>query len=75
MRSVVFVVPGRIETLTGGYIYDRRVLDALGVKPEERIAGFVHIGRPAKPTEDRPRPPLGYCQPEHRGSWREGFPS
>ena len=22
------------------------------------IAGFVHIGRPAKPPEDRPRPPL-----------------
>ena len=24
----------------------------------ERIAGFVHIGRPAKPPEDRERPPL-----------------
>jgi hypothetical protein len=34
------------------------VLDALGLAPNERIAGFVHIGRPAKPTEDRPRPPL-----------------
>ena len=44
--------------LTEWYAYDRRVLEALGVKPEERIAGFVHIGRPAKPPEDRPRPPL-----------------
>ena len=44
--------------LTEWYAYDRRVLDALGVKPEEKIAGFVHIGRPAKPPEDRPRPPL-----------------
>jgi len=44
--------------LTEWYAYDRRVLDALGVKPDEKIAGFVHIGRPAKPTEDRPRPPL-----------------
>ena len=35
-----------------------RVLDALGLAPNERIAGFVHIGRPAKPPEDRPRPPL-----------------
>ena len=26
--------------------------------PNEKIAGFVHIGRPAKPPEDRPRPPL-----------------
>jgi nitroreductase len=44
--------------LTEWYAYDRRVLDALGVKPAERIAGFVHIGRPAKPLADRPRPPL-----------------
>ena len=44
--------------LTEWYAYDRRVLDALGVKPEERIAGFVHIGRPSKPVEDRARPSL-----------------
>ena len=44
--------------LTEWYAYDRRVLEALGVKPQERIAGFVHIGRPGKPSEDRPRPPL-----------------
>jgi hypothetical protein len=44
--------------LTEWYSYDRRVLDALGVAPNEKIAGFVHIGRPAKPIEDRPRPPL-----------------
>jgi nitroreductase len=44
--------------LTEWYAYDRRVLDALGVGLEERIAGFVHIGRQAKVIEDRPRPPL-----------------
>jgi len=44
--------------LTEWYAYDRRVLEALGVKPQERIAGFVHIGLPGKPSEDRPRPPL-----------------
>ena len=44
--------------LTEWYSYDRRVLDALGIAPEEKIAGFVHIGRQAKPIEDRPRPPL-----------------
>ncbi len=44
--------------LTEWYAYDRQVLDALGLKAEEKIAGFVHIGRPAKPPEDRPRPPL-----------------
>ena len=44
--------------ITEWYAYDRRVLDALGSAPNERIAGFVHIGRPAKPPEDRPRPQL-----------------
>jgi nitroreductase len=44
--------------ITEWYAYDRRVLAALGVRPEERIAGFVHIGRAAKPVEDRPRPAL-----------------
>jgi nitroreductase len=44
--------------ITEWYAYDRGVLDALGLKPHERIAGFVHIGRPPSPAEDRPRPPL-----------------
>ena len=44
--------------LTGWHAYDRRVLDALGLAPNEKIAGFVHIGRASKPAEDRPRPPL-----------------
>ena len=44
--------------ITEWYAYDRRVLDALGVGTNEKIAGFVHIGRPVKPPEDRPRPPL-----------------
>jgi nitroreductase len=44
--------------LTEWYAYDRHVLEAIGVRPEERIAGFVHIGRPVKSPEDRPRPAL-----------------
>jgi nitroreductase len=44
--------------ITEWYAYDRRVLDALGVGANEKIAGFVHVGRPANPPEDRPRPPL-----------------
>jgi nitroreductase len=44
--------------ITEWYAYDRCVLDALGVEPNERIAGFVHIGTPAKPPEDRERPAL-----------------
>jgi nitroreductase len=44
--------------ITEWYAYDRRVLDALGLGANEKIAGFVHIGRPKQPPEDRPRPPL-----------------
>jgi nitroreductase len=44
--------------LTEWYAYDRRVLDALGLGAGERIAGFVHIGRPVKPPEERDRPAL-----------------
>jgi nitroreductase len=44
--------------ITEWYAYYRGVLDAFGLKANEKIAGFVHIGRPARPPEDRPRPPL-----------------
>lgn len=44
--------------LTEWYAYDRRVLDALGLDPRERIAGFIHIGRAQEVPSDRPRPDL-----------------
>ena len=44
--------------ITEWYAYDRRALDALGIKENEKIAGFIHIGTPIQPAEDRPRPPL-----------------
>jgi len=44
--------------ITEWYAYDRRVLDALGLASHERIVGFIHIGRPAQPPEDRARPAL-----------------
>ena len=44
--------------ITEWYAYDRSALDALGLAPHEKIAGFIHIGRPAATAEDRPRPPL-----------------
>jgi nitroreductase len=44
--------------ITEWYAYDRDVLDALGLAAEERIAGFVHIGRPARRPEERERPKL-----------------
>jgi nitroreductase len=53
--------------ITEWYAYDRRVLDALGLKPHERIAGFIHIGTPAHRPEDRPRPPLHEIATHYRG--------
>ncbi|MEA2838287.1 MAG: hypothetical protein QOD89_2837 [Bradyrhizobium sp.] len=44
--------------LTGWFAYDRDVLDGLGLNANEKIAGFIHIGTPSKPNEDRPRPAL-----------------
>jgi len=45
--------------LTGWMAFDRDVLTALGVKADEKVAGFIHIGKAAKPPEDRARPSLG----------------
>ena len=44
--------------LTEWYAFDRRILDALGLEPDERIAGFVHIGRALEPPVERARPAL-----------------
>jgi nitroreductase len=44
--------------ITEWYAYDRNALAALGVNENEKIAGFIHIGTPVQPPEDRPRPPL-----------------
>jgi hypothetical protein len=34
------------------------VLSGFGVKPDEKLAGFIHIGTVSKSIEDRPRPAL-----------------
>jgi nitroreductase len=44
--------------ITEWYAYDRAVLARLGLAAHERIAGFVHIGRPRQTPEDRDRPKL-----------------
>ncbi|MGA9087852.1 MAG: nitroreductase [Bradyrhizobium sp.] len=44
--------------LTGWFAFDRDVLEGLGLKADEKLAGFIHIGTPGKPSEDRPRPAL-----------------
>jgi len=44
--------------LTGWAAFDRRVLDALGLSPDERIAGYIHIGTTKETPTDRDRPNL-----------------
>ena len=44
--------------LTGWFAFDRDVLEGLGLKPDEKLAGFIHIGTPTRSSEDRPRPAL-----------------
>jgi nitroreductase len=44
--------------LTGWFAFDREVLDGFGLTPDEKLAGFIHIGTPTKASEDRPRPAL-----------------
>ncbi|MCP3729323.1 nitroreductase [Sphingomonas sp. MG17] len=41
--------------LTGWAAYSERVRDLFGAAPE-RIAGFVFIGTPSRPLDERPRP-------------------
>ena len=44
--------------LTGWYAYSPRVKAALHLQANERITGFVYIGRAKEPTPDRDRPEL-----------------
>lgn len=38
--------------------YNRRVNERLGLQAGERIAGFIYIGHPAQPLEERVRPDI-----------------
>lgn len=44
--------------VTEWYAYDPAVCAALGLDSRDRIAGYVYIGTPALPPEERPRPDL-----------------
>jgi len=36
--------------------YHPKVLEKIGLKPTERIAGYIYVGHPVDALEDRPRP-------------------
>lgn len=44
--------------LTEWFAFDERAYPILGVKPGEKVAGFIHIGTAMVPPTERPRPDL-----------------
>lgn len=44
--------------LTEWFAYDERAYPLLGIKPGEKVAGFIHIGSTTFPAVERPRPAL-----------------
>ncbi|HJY48857.1 MAG TPA: glycosyltransferase family 1 protein, partial [Stellaceae bacterium] len=41
MTELVFVVPGRLDQLTGGYLYDRHIID--GLRSRGRIVKLIEL--------------------------------
>lgn len=46
------------QWITEWYAYDHAVLERIGLKAGERVAGYIYIGHPTAPLEDRPRPDI-----------------
>ncbi len=44
--------------LTEWFAFDEAAFPLLGIKPEEKVAGFIHIGSTDFPNTERPRPEL-----------------
>ena len=44
------------QWLTGWPAYDAKILALLGLGPDERIAGFIHVGTPKLEAPERERP-------------------
>lgn len=44
--------------LTEWFAFDERAYSILGVKPGEKVAGFIHVGTAMVPPTERPRPDL-----------------
>lgn len=46
------------QWLTEWYSYDEQVRGALGLGPDERVAGFIYLGSPLQAPKERVRPDL-----------------
>jgi len=55
------------QWLTGWAAYDATIRDALGVKADERVVGFIHIGTAHEPAPERLRPDVDELVSEWQG--------
>jgi nitroreductase len=55
------------QWLTGWAAYDATIRDALGVKADERVAGFIHIGTARESAPERLRPDVDELVSEWQG--------
>ncbi|TCL97047.1 nitroreductase [Rhizobium sp. PP-WC-2G-219] len=44
--------------LSEWFAFDQRAFSVLGIRDNEKVAGFIHIGSPQVPPTERPRPAL-----------------
>jgi nitroreductase len=54
--------------VTGWAAYSPAMLAGLGARPHERIAGFLFLGTPAQPLEERVRPAMDHVVSEWTGA-------
>lgn len=55
------------QWLTGWAAYDATIRAALGVQPNERVVGFIHIGSASEPAPERLRPDVSELVSEWQG--------
>ena len=53
-----FALGFQANWITEWCAYHPGVLERIGLKPSERIAGFIYVGQSAIALEDRPRPAI-----------------
>jgi len=56
------------QWITGWIAYDDSAVKILGLSPDERLVGIIHVGTASVPPADRPRPPLADIVSE----WKPG---
>lgn len=59
----------RTNWITNWYSEDEEGRRILGLAPQERVVGFIHIGTFAGQTPDRPRPDVSTLYADYEGPW------